>query len=296
VPGQIKLIFIDKIMRNTRHIKTYIFVAITFIVGTIFGVNFTNFGNNTAENQPSDILATSSDLEHSSTTAHTIEHSHPFIIDQLEAESNNRKKLEKTISDLKVQITELTARQNNSNVANKPDPSSESQNSSRWFNEEAMLSTGLSSEEISELKNNYETIEMEKLYLRDRAIRENWIGSERYTTELSELNNRFDSFRNQTNDNVYETLLYATGQDNRVVVQDVMQKSPASQAGIKTGDFLLQYGETKIFSAFDLRRAITDGEAGEEVKIDINRNGTVLSVYLPRGPMGIRMESKSVQP
>ena len=75
-----------------------------------------------------------------------------------------------------------------------------------------------------------------------------------------------------------------------------MQNSPASQAGIKTGDFLLQYGETRIYSAFDLRRAITDGEAGEEVKVELNRQGTTSTVYLPRGPMGIRMDSTSVQP
>jgi len=288
--------FIVLNMKNTPFIQPAIIVILIFIVGILAGINFDNSRKNNAGNQSPDMQADSSELQQTIATTHTEADLHQPILEQLEVASNARKKLEKSITDLQLQISELNANLHNSNVTNTPDTANQTQSSTRWFNEEAMLSTGLSEAEIMEIKNQYETIEMEKLYLRDRAIRENWIGTERYTNELSALNGRFDSFRGQTNDNVYESLLYATGQSNRVVVQDVMQNSPASQAGIKAGDFLVQYGETRIFSAFDLRRAITDGEAGEEVKIELNRNGIGSTVYMPRGPMGIRMESTSVQP
>ena len=283
-------------MKNTHFIQPTIIVILIFIIGILIGAKFNDSRENNSENQLPDSQVDTSELQQPIATAHSETDLHQPIHKQLEIESNARKELEKSISDLKLQISELKTSLQNSSVTNTRDSASQIQSSNRWFNEKAMLSTGLSAAEITEIKNQYETIEREKLYLRDRAIRENWIGTERYTKELAELNGRFDSFRSQTSENVYESLLFATGQSNRVVIQDVMQNSPASQAGIKTGDFLLQYGESRIYSAFDLRRAITDGEAGEEVKIELIRNGTASTVYMPRGPMGIRMESTSVQP
>jgi len=283
-------------MKKIHFIQPAIIVILVFIIGILIGAKFDSSRAINTGNQSPDMQAGASELQQTIATAHSEADLHRPILERLEVESNARKELEKSISDLKLQISELNASLQNSNVMNTSDSANQAPGSNRWFNEKAMISTGLSEAEITEIKNQYETIEMEKLYLRDRAIRENWIGTERYTKELTELNGRFDSFRSQTSDNVYESLLFATGQSNRVVVQDVMQNSPASQAGIKTGDFLLQYGETRIYSAFDLRRAITDGEAGEEVKVELNRQGTTSTVYLPRGPMGIRMDSTSVQP
>ncbi len=283
-------------MKNTHFIQPAIIVALVFIIGILLGTKFDSPRENNTGSQSPDMQAGASELQQTTATAHTDADLHQPILEQLAVESNARKELEKSLTDLELQVSELNSHLQNSNVTNTRDSASQTQSSNRWFNEKAMLSTGLSEAEITEIKNKYETIEMEKLYLRDRAIRENWIGTERYTRELTELNGRFDSFRSQTSDNIYESLLYATGQSNRVVIQDVMQNSPASLAGIKTGDFLLQYGEARIYSAFDLRRAITDGEAGEEVRVELDRNGTTSTVYLPRGPMGIRMESTSVQP
>ena len=283
-------------MKNKHFIQPSIIMILVLITGILIGVNLDNSPEDNTSDLSPGMRAEPGELQQTISIAHAEEHSHQSIVEQLEAETNARKVLEKTISDLQLQISELGSNLQHSNVTNTPGSASQTQNSSQWFNEEVMLSTGLSEAEIMEIKNQYETTEMEKLYLRDRAIRENWIGTERYTNELSELNNRFDSFRSQTDNNVYETLLFATGQSNRVIIQDVMQNSPASQAGIKTGDYLLQYGDTRIYSAFDLRRAISDGESGEEVKIELSRDGSGLSVYMLRGPMGIRMESTSVQP
>ncbi len=239
-------------------------------------------------------------IEETPQTTSIIKSSDPRYLEMAERISNEsiaRKKLEQTVLALKRQVSKLgNALEKNGSTSNSTSPT-QSQSSSQWFNEKAMVITGLSTTEISQMKSQYESIEMEKLYLRDKAIRENWIGTARYSEELTTLDSKFETFRNDVDDSVYEALLYATGQPNRVVVQDVMQNSPAYLAGIKAGDQILQYSNERIYSTFDLRKSITSGgELGEEVKINLSRNGNTMTVYLPRGPLGIRMESASVEP
>ena len=213
--------------------------------------------------------------------------------------TSNRLLLEQittSISELNSRMTELETSIQEFEVAQNNQTSEDQPKDDKWFNMNAMITTGLSEAEIIHLKQRYESLEMEKLYLRDRAIREEWINTARYTEEFETIESEFQSFRNDINKKTYDTLLYATGKSNRVIIQDVMQNSPASIAGLKAGDYIISYNNTPIYSAYDLRHEITNGEAGEEIKIDINRNGGNSSVYLARGPLGIRMESKSIQP
>lgn len=208
------------------------------------------------------------------------------------------KNLQATLTDIVSRLDRLESKVSEQDILeNKEQHSSVNANKNeKWFNREVMLSTGLTESEIMNLRQQYESLEMEKLYLRDRAIRDGWISSERYTDELGKIDDQYKTLRNNLDNSVYDTFLYATGRSNRVIVQDVMQNSPASIAGITAGDYILSYNNVAVYSAFDLRQAISSGQAGEEVKIDVERNGTTVSVYMPRGPMGIRMESQSIAP
>jgi len=299
--------------------KQSLILAATLIlgVGVLIGLNINSklsadgsSSNNSSSNDSSSNDSSSNDsssnneasesdvaaFQQLTTVVNSNEYLYQDIIKKLTTESNARKELEKNVQELNLQMSKLDNELQNSNLTQHSISATPSQNSTQWFNEEAMVDTGLSAPEIAQIKDRYESIEMEKLYLRDQAIRENWIGTQRYLDELNAVDNQFQSLRNDMDDTAYETLLFATGQPNRVVVQNVMQNSPASLAGIKAGDQIIQYSNERIYSASDLRKSTTSGEIDQEVNVDLSRDGNKMTVYLPRGPLGIRMESASIKP
>ena len=57
-----------------------------------------------------------------------------------------------------------------------------------WFNETALLEVGMDEAEARRLREIYEQNEMDRLYLRDKAIREGWLGKPKYRKEMAALN------------------------------------------------------------------------------------------------------------
>ena len=164
------------------------------------------------------------------------------------------------------------------------------------FNEQAMVNVGVDPAKINNLKQTYEKAEMDRLYLRDKATREGWISSDRYAKAVAEIDERTSSARNQLSEKEYDAYLYATGRANRVLVESVIGNSPASNAGIQIGDTILMYNNNRIYSWNDLTSATSSGNPDETVSVTIVRNGQEQQLYIPRGPMGIRLTTDSVAP
>lgn len=59
-----------------------------------------------------------------------------------------------------------------------------------------------------------------------------------------------------------------------VLVGNVVDGSPAEQAGLKVGDIITEVDDQKIDSPWDVTRAIRKKKAGESIKIDFVRNGS----------------------
>lgn len=57
-----------------------------------------------------------------------------------------------------------------------------------------------------------------------------------------------------------------------VLIEEVMDDSPAAKAGVKAGDVLVRFGEKKIEDYTDLKHAVNYFEAGQEVEIKIIRD------------------------
>jgi len=57
-----------------------------------------------------------------------------------------------------------------------------------------------------------------------------------------------------------------------VVVKEVMDKSPAAKAGIRTGDFIVSIGKTEIRSVHDFHRVLRNYTAGDKIKFNFFRN------------------------
>lgn len=58
-----------------------------------------------------------------------------------------------------------------------------------------------------------------------------------------------------------------------VLISEVVEESPAEEAGLQAGDVILSVGRTKVTSTSDLVEAVRDHEKGDEVKIKIVRDG-----------------------
>jgi hypothetical protein len=152
-----------------------------------------------------------------------------------------------------------------------------------WFDEAALVARGVDEHRVARLREHFEALQMDELYLRDDAAREGWLGKPRYHKRVQEL--RAES-REELGDDDYDLFLYASGRNNRVLLSDVLQNSPAAAAGIEPGDILVRYDGQAIFKSRDLLSATTQGAAGSTVAVDLVRNGESLRLYVRRGPLG----------
>ncbi len=59
---------------------------------------------------------------------------------------------------------------------------------------------------------------------------------------------------------------------------------------------ILRYGQQRIFSPAELREATADGTAGESTAVAVLRDGQETQVYVPRGPLGIRIDFTTEEP
>jgi TolA-binding protein len=132
-----------------------------------------------------------------------------------------------------------------------------------------------------------------------------WIVQREEELQMESLRARFeagqsgepsDFYREQTTTNTlreelgdpdYERYLGANGRATSVGIGSVIGSSPAQNAGLRPGDEITGYDGQRVFTMTDINLASLDGPAGQNVVIDIVRDGMPMQVALPRGPLGI---------
>ncbi|NOZ53438.1 MAG: PDZ domain-containing protein [Gammaproteobacteria bacterium] len=220
---------------------------------------------------------------------------------KLTTETEHRRSLETKLTSLEKAIDSSISQTVTENDNSRMIRTATRQNSpltedNHWFNEQALIIAGIDPGKANSLKNLYENAEMEKLYLRDQATREGWMGTERFQTAMSEINSQTESVRSELDEKEYDAYLYATGRANRIIVSSVLNNSPASQAGIQAGDAILKYDNKRIYSWTDLTSATRQGAPDAMVSVAIERNGQQQQLYVPRGPLGVRLTTDSIAP
>jgi hypothetical protein len=133
-----------------------------------------------------------------------------------------------------------------------------------------------------------------------------WITQREQELQMEALQSRFDAERNgedidwmadrtmasdklreELGDADYERYLEANDRSTSVAVSSVIESSPAQTAGLMPGDQIIRYDGQRVFSMTDLTRQTMDGEPGQTVVVDVMRNGNLMQVVMPRGPVGI---------
>lgn len=165
-----------------------------------------------------------------------------------------------------------------------------------WFNQQALIDSGMEQAAAEQLKTRFEEMELEKLYLRDQAVREGWSGGKRYREERQKLEAKSESIKQELGEDAYDAYLFASGKSNRVAVQSVLSGSAAGNAGMISGDQVIRYDGERIYNWRDLRTATTQGDLTETIAVQILRDNKQMEFYVQRGPLGIRMTSVSAAP
>ncbi|MGF1480005.1 MAG: trypsin-like peptidase domain-containing protein [Cyanophyceae cyanobacterium] len=71
--------------------------------------------------------------------------------------------------------------------------------------------------------------------------------------------------------------------DEGVVIVDVASSSPALRAGLQSGDVIEQVGGQSVQTAAQVQQAVSDSTIGEELAVQINRNGRRLTITVQPG-------------
>jgi len=96
-----------------------------------------------------------------------------------------------------------------------------------------------------------------------------------------------EALRAELGDADYERYLSANGRSTSVTVSSVIDSSPAQSAGLQPGDEIVRYDGERVFSMTDLVQQTVDGAAGQNIVVDIMRDGNPMQIVMPRGPVGI---------
>jgi len=218
----------------------------------------------------------------------------------LQKEIRARQVLEQKLEALSRRIAELDSngrpfQPTDAEQVENVDAASSRSTDNKWFNEQALIDSGMTSGRADELKTYFEQLELERLYLRDQSIREDW-EREKLNEAMQNIVDKEDNLKSQLSESEYDAYLYASGQTNRVKVSNVIASAEAGSAGILSGDYIIRYDNQRIYSGFQLHEATTSGIIDDSVALEVERDGSTLYFYVPRGPLGIRMSSESVAP
>ncbi len=148
---------------------------------------------------------------------------------------------------------------------------------------------------VSEIQAIRDDIQLQRLELRDLAIREGWINTDRFREESRALRSGSE-LRERLGDEGYDKLLAAEGRDNRVRIDSVIENSAADFSGLQEGDVVIRYADQRIFQFSDLRNGTTDGQRDESITIQVRRDGELLDLVIPRGPMGVTLSGVTEAP
>ena len=147
---------------------------------------------------------------------------------------------------------------------------------------EALIEAGFLPSQASMIVRRESELQMESIKARYEAEKSG-DSSEYWQNRTSSS----ETIRQELGDADYERYLTANGRSTNVSVSSVIESSPAQSAGLQAGDEIVRYAGERVFSMTDLTRETMNGLAGQNVVVDIMRNGNPMQIVMPRGPVGI---------
>ena len=160
------------------------------------------------------------------------------------------------------------------------------------FKDQALVGIGMDAEAIARIRERWDKFQLDLLYYHDQNARgERTKAEQRRDRVLMET-----QLAQDLGEAHYDALLYASDQNNRIVVTNVMADSEAAWVGLAVGDHVIRYDDLRTWKPRDLKLASRAGEKGELTRIEVWRRDHIETMYVKRGPIGIQMEPKVLRP
>ncbi|OED37391.1 hypothetical protein AB833_23485 [Chromatiales bacterium (ex Bugula neritina AB1)] len=152
---------------------------------------------------------------------------------------------------------------------------------------DGLVAAGVDQTTASEIKQRTDQWALKRLDLIDTASREGWRDTDEFTEKLSALREQQVDIRAEIGDEAFDSYLFASGENNRVQIESVIDGSAAQSAGVVAGDIVVSYAEASVYQTRELARATRDGTRSESISLVVLREGEYLDLVIPRGPLGV---------
>jgi hypothetical protein len=161
-----------------------------------------------------------------------------------------------------------------------------------WFDAAALENEGWTPGEIQRIRTRWEEYELAKLEVENQRARKvpGWkqMGGRLFQIEAG--------VRGDLGDEGYEAMRFAASQPNRVVLSELLEISPASEAGLSAGDEVISYDGQRVFTAAALKYLTQAGTPGFWTEVRVLRAGEERRFFVRRGPLGARLEAVTRAP
>jgi len=150
-----------------------------------------------------------------------------------------------------------------------------------------LVTGGFTEEEANWVNQQQAEIELDNLYRQyrwRRQARENSPESARQWRGQGFTNHEL---RKRLGDEIYERYLKANGATTAAHVRSIVDKSPAAAAGLQAGDKITAYNGQRVFNMREVSNLTLEGQEGEPILLDIEREGNTIQLSIPRGPLGV---------
>ena len=209
--------------------------------------------------------------------------------------------IQQKINWLEMQLNELAKNQATltDSIEDKTDKSVEKsirQHLPVALNKDNLVSAGVNPEYADAILRRISQQEFRRMELINLIQRKASPDLRPHRDELREIQQNKITLRSELGDEDYDQYLSVTGQNNRVKVSSVMAGSPAESNGFQKGDVIVYYGDQKILNSTDIRNATLEGDIGSFINVEILRDGSRMSLAVPSGTLGVRLEAVQIDP
>lgn len=152
------------------------------------------------------------------------------------------------------------------------------------YKKRTLMAAGFSDDEAQWVVQSEAEVQLQQLYDQYQQRR---TAHEQAVESGQALNSGRAALRAKLGDEVFERYLEANGQSTSITVGGVMDASPGDNAGLQPGDNIVAYDGQRVFDVRDLNQLTILGSEGESVLLEVERNGSLTQLTIPRGPIGV---------
>ena len=166
------------------------------------------------------------------------------------------------------------------------------QPSVRDVRRQSLVAGGFSEEEADWVLSQEEQSQLDDLFNQHSLQRAALAEDSAWGRAWQQNRSRQDPLREKLGDEVYERYLHANGRPTSAEVGSVVRGSPAELAGLQEGDKIRSYAGERVYSMRDVSWLTLQGDEGDQVLLEVERNGDILQLPIPRGPVGVSSGSR----